>query len=444
MFELHSDDSVSSATESTNRNGGRMAGAHDFIKTDSPTSTGRPRQLTRSLLALLVISLLAIGAYALVSKSGDEQSRSAGPGGHGAPRSVPVVTTSARTGDIGIYLSGLGSVVPFNTVTVRSRVDGQLMQVLFKEGQLVRKGDLLAQIDPRPFEVQLTQAEGQMARDLAQLKNAQLDLERYRGLYEQGYVPKQQLDTQEALVRQNEGIVKADQGQIDNAKLQLLYSRITAPIDGRVGLRLVDQGNMVRANDPNGLLVITQLQPITVIFTIPEDRLPALMSKLATGEQLPVEAYDREHKRLLATGTLLTVDNQIDPNTGTVRLKAVFQNDNNELFPNQFVNAQLLLDTKRGATIVPAAAVQRGPQGAFVYVVKEDQTVGVRPVEVGVSHGEDSAIEVGLAPNDVVVVDGTEKLRDGTKVEVRHPGQPPAQKPASESSDGQAPQRPRT
>ncbi|SLM46495.1 multidrug efflux system, subunit A [Nitrospira japonica] len=380
--------------------------------------------LKRWLLGLAAACLLALAGYALLAKSGEEPSRAGQvPGG---ARAFPVLVVPARTGDIGVYLNGLGSVVPLNTVNVKSRVDGQLMRVLFQEGQLVREGDLLAQIDPRPFEVQLSQAEGQMARDRAQLKNAQLDLERYKGLVKQGYIPKQQLDTQEAMVRQLEGIVQADQSQIDNAKLQLAYSRITAPISGRVGLRLVDPGNMVRANDTSGLLVITQLTPITVVFTIPEDSLPPVLERLNAGRQLAVDAFDREQKKQLASGKLLTVDNQIDPNTGTVRLKAVFANEDGSLFPNQFVNARLLLDVKRGVTLVPSAAVQRGAKGTFVYVVKEDHTVAVRTVALGTTHGEDASIDSGLAAEELVVVDGTEKLREGSKVEVRNRNEPPA------------------
>jgi membrane fusion protein, multidrug efflux system len=378
---------------------------------------GTPRKQRRHWWVLiLIICLVAAGWYLVSGRGGSPEAKK---GGRPPQPPAPVVAQPVRKGDVGIFLNGLGSVTALNTVTVRSRIDGQLMEVRFREGQMVKRGELLAVIDPRPYQVQLTQAEGQMARDLALLRNAQVDLQRYRLLWAQDSIPKQQLDTQDALVRQYEGAVKVDQGQIDAARLQLVYSRITAPVSGRVGLRQVDVGNIIHAADTNGLVVVTQLQPATVLFPIPEDSLPPVLGKLKAGAKLAVEAYDREQKQKLATGTLLTVDNQIDPTTGTVRLKAIFPNTDNELFPNQFVNARLLLEVKRQALLVPTSAIQRGPQGTFVYLVRADNTVTVRPVAIGVSQGDDTMITSGLAEGEQVVVDGAERLREGSKINLR-------------------------
>ena len=339
-----------------------------------------------------------------------------------ANRQIPVTGAAARLGDLDVYLTGLGTVAAVNTVTVRSRVDGQLIRIAFKEGQLVQQGDLLAEIDPRPFQVQLTQAEGQMARDQAQLQNAMLDLQRYQVLAKQDAIPKQQLDTQAASVRQFEAAVKTDQGQIESAKLNLTYSRVTAPISGSVGLKLVDAGNIVHANDPAGIVVITQLRPINVLFTIPADQLPPVLSRMSTGQKLPVEAWDRELKNKLAVGELLAVDNQIDQTTGTVRLKAVFQNETGALYSNQFVNARLLVDTLRRVVIVPSAALQRSPQNVFVYLVKPDSTVEMRNVGVQLTQGEDTVIRQGVAAGDVVVIDGVDKLQQSSRVALNMAG----------------------
>ncbi|MBA4418173.1 MAG: multidrug transporter subunit MdtA [Syntrophus sp. (in: bacteria)] len=361
--------------------------------------------------------IVIAGVYLLLIRPGMTQSQA--KGAKAPVRIVPVTAEAAKKGDMAVYINGLGTVTPVYTVTVKTRVDGQLMDVLYKEGHMVNRGDLLAIIDPRPFEVQLAQAEGQLARDQAYLKNTRIDLERYQVLWKQDSISKQQLDTQVALVQQYEGAVKVDQGLIDSAKLQLVYCRITSPITGRIGLRLVDPGNMVRASDTNGLIVITQLKPITVVFPIPEDSLPQILRRFKTGAQMQVEAYDREQKEKLAAGTLLTIDNQIDTSTGTVKLKATFPNKENELFPNQFVNVRLLVDVRREATIVPSAAIQRGPQGTFVYVVKEDRTVTVRPIVINEIQSGNASIKTGISAGELVVTDGADRLREGAKVELK-------------------------
>ena len=388
---------------------------------------GSPRILSGDLLRrwwfwLLAASLLGIVAYTQLTRSGQTVGSSTKAGSSPAQPSVPVTAVAAKKGDIGIYLIGLGTVTPIATVTIHTRVNGELMKVNYKEGQIVPKGYLLAVVDPRPYEAALLQAQGQLARDKALLADARLDLERYRILAQQDSIAKQQYDTQRYLVKQDEGIVKLDQGNLDSAKVNVVYTRITAPVSGRIGLRLVDPGNIVQTTDTTGIAVITQLEPITVIFTIPEDNLPAVFDKLKAGARLPVDAYNREQTKKLAAGSLLTMDNQIDPNSGTVRLRAEFPNKDHGLFPNQFVNARLLLDTKRGTILVPTAAIQRSPQATFVYLVKADQTVTVRPVRLGPTEADTASIDEGLSPGDLVVVEGAERLREGSKVQLKGQG----------------------
>ncbi len=369
---------------------------------------------------LLILGALGYGGYRYYQYYQQKQKAAAAAAAmRTAPRAVPIAAVPAQSGDMPILLRGLGSVAAFNTVAVKSRVDGQLVAIHFQEGQFVKQGDLLAEIDPRPFQVQLEQAEGQLARDQAQLNDAKANLARYQALWEAKVIPKQQLDTQAALVGQYQGTIEADRAAIDNAKLQLSYSKITAPIGGRVGLRLVDVGNIVHASDTNGLVSIAQLQPIAVLFTIPADNLPQVLAKLNAGAKLRVDAYDRADQNKIASGTLLTVDNQIDPATGTSRLKAVFDNKDGSLFPNQFVNCRLLLDVRHGVIVVPAAAIQRGPQGTYVYVVTPEKKAALRVVTVGASESNNVAIERGLAAGEMVVVDGQDKLQEGSRVQIR-------------------------
>jgi membrane fusion protein, multidrug efflux system len=349
-------------------------------------------------------------------------------GGRGGRRGAgggtsQVVATRATKGDIKVFVTGLGAVTPIYTVTVKSRVDGQLMKIQFKEGQIVHQGDLLLEIDPRPYEVQLEQAEGQLIHDQALLKNANLDLDRYKTLMKQDAIPQQQLDTQAALVTQYEGTIRTDQSQIDSAKLNLVYSHITSPITGLIGLRLVDPGNIVHASDTNGLLVITQLDPISVIFTTAEDQLQPILEKRRAGQELTVEAWDRELKTKLADGKLETIDNQIDQTTGTLKLRAVFANSNGKLYPSQFVNARLLVEQKQNITLLANAAIQRNSQGPYVWLVNPDQTVEVRPITVGTTEGDQSEITSGLKPGDTVVTVGVDRLEDGGKVNAQVPGE---------------------
>jgi len=396
---------------------------------EGPPTPGPKRHLVWWLVIVAVVA--AAVAYYYHSRSRAPQAAAGAAGPPGAmtrgPGTVPVVGVKATQGDIGVYFTGLGAVVPIYTVTVKTQISGYLEDVLYKEGDTVRKGSLLAKIDPRPYQVMLEQAEAGLARDQANLDNARVDLTRYQTLVPLRAVPEQQLATQIATVKQYEGTLKADQAQIDAAKLDLVYCSIVAPITGRVGLRLVDPGNYVTPGDSTGLVVITQLQPISVIFPLPEDQLPSVLQKLHAGARLKVDVYDRQGfesgRPKLAQGVLSTVDNQIDPTTGSVKFRANFDNRDGALFPNQFVNARLLVEEKHSVTLVPTAAVQRNSQMTYAYVVKPDSTVTVRAITIGTTEGNESEVTSGLAPGEVVVMTGVEKLQEGSKVRVQMYGE---------------------
>jgi multidrug efflux system membrane fusion protein len=396
-----------------------------------PSRPGLGKPKKRGLIWVVILLLLAgIAGYAVwraghpIASTDKGQGGGGGGGGRNAPTGpVPVVVTKVARSSVPVYLNGLGNVTAFYTVTVKSRVDGQLMKVDFNEGDLVKAGQVLAEIDPRPYQVQLDLAEGTLARDQALLDNSKLDLERYKGAIATNAIPQQQLDTQTALVAQYQAAIKQDTANVDNAKLQLTYAKVTAPISGAVGLRLVDPGNIVHASDSNGMIVITQLQPITVLFTIPEDNLPQVTQKLRAGAHLTVDAYNRDSSKKLASGVLTTLDNQIDNSTGTSKLKAVFDNTDNALFPQQFVNIRLLVDTLGNQLVVPNVAVQNGQQGTFVYVVDDDSKVHLKTVQVGITTDKVSDILSGLMDGDRVVIDGTDRLIEGAQVRVRKAGE---------------------
>ena len=385
-----------------------------------------PLAVRASSLAVLLVLVLC----------GCNESRTKSAQAGAGPQAIPVAVAAAERQDVPVYLSGLGTVQASNTVSLKSRVDGQIVQIAFREGQFVKQGEVLIVIDPRPYQVAHEQAEAALARDQAQLKNAQMDYDRFQSLFKEGVISRQQYDAQRALVGQLEGTIKADQAAIDNAQLQLTYTRVTAPVSGRIGLRQVDIGNMVHATDANPLLVLTQLQPIAVVFTLPEDALPNVARHMRNGT-LEVDAYSRDDTTKLASGKLLTIDNQIDQTTGTGKLKAMFDNRDNALFPNQFVNARLLLETRKGVTVVPAAAIQRGPQGStFAYVVKADKTVEVRQVKVTLTQGNSSILASGVEPGEQVVTDGQDKLQGGSHVDPHLAGAPSTASTTHPSGNG--------
>lgn len=399
----------------------------------------RWRRVGVAAAVLLVVALVLAWwhPWSRPSPSGKRPAAASGvPGSHrGAGRATtnmpqPVHVATAVHGDMPIVLTALGTVTPLATVTVKTQLAGILQSVAFREGQMVKQGELLAQIDPRPYQISLENAQGALAKDTALLQTARLDLERYRTLLAQDSIARQQVDTQASLVKQYEGQVRSDQANVDTYKLDLVYARITAPVSGRVGLRQVDPGNYVTPSDTNGIVVITQLQPISVMFTTSEDNLPAIMKRLHAGAKLSTTAYDRNNTTPLEGGHLDTVDNQIDTATGTIKLRALFQNDEQLLFPNQFVNARLLIDTIRNAVIVPTAAVLNGASGQFVYVVKPDNTVTVRNVKIGPVDGERTSIASGLAVGERVVIDGSDRLREGAKITI------PAEAPPASAHAG--------
>jgi membrane fusion protein, multidrug efflux system len=381
------------------------------VETKTTPKRGWGKRLAWFSVALLIVA-------GIVWWTRQEPARQS-PGGGRNAGAISIVPEPIGKGDIGINLNALGTVTSLATVTIRTQISGYLMKVDFTEGQEVKKGDLLAQIDPRPYEAVLAQAKGNLARDEALLKGAQVDLARYQGLAAQNAIPHQTLDTQIALVSQDTGSVEADRATVKAAEVNLQYCRIVSPLDGRVGLRQVDQGNYVTPGDTNGLVVITQLQPISVLFTLPEDNLQAISKRINDGATLPAAAYDRGGANKLADGMLQTFDSQIDPTTGTIKLRAQFNNDPRVLYPNQFVNIRLLVDTHKDVVVMPTAGIQRGVPGTFVYLVNDDSTVSVRKVVLGITDGNRIEVSSGLAPGDRIVVDGADKLRDGAKINIR-------------------------